>query len=314
MKVKSFFLMAIASSLAVVGDVLPSFARPAVLSTRSTTSWINVRAWPSTTSTIRHQGRAGDRVEIIRDAKGNDGAIWHYLKFNNSNAEGWIRSDFVQALPSPSASIPSPQPPQAIVRPEPKTQRLNQEQIDYFVEVAMGAEFGKSSPIVRKWKSDIIVQAIGTPTAEDRRTLDAVVRELRELTGLNITLGDRNANMTIYFVPEPEFRRYEPNYIPRNYGFFWTQWNNNTIYNARILISTTGVTQRERSHLIREEVTQSLGLMRDSFKYPDSIFYQGWTDTTEYSEMDRAIIRLLYRPEIRPGMTQEDVLSILAAL
>jgi len=68
--------------------------------------------------------------------------------------------------------------------------------------------------------------------------------------------------------------------------------------------------QVKRSHLIREELTQSLGLMDDSYAYPDSIFYQEWTATQEYSDIDRKLIEMLYLEETRPGMSREQVESI----
>ena len=80
---------------------------------------------------------------------------------------------------------------------------------------------------------------------------------------------------------------------------------------ASILISSADITQKERSHLIREELTQSLGLMNDSNKYKDSIFYQEWTDIAEYSEIDKAVIKLLYQKKIEPGMSKEQVLNAL---
>jgi hypothetical protein len=49
-----------------------------------------------------------------------------------------------------------------------------------------------------------------------------------------------------------------------------------------------------QKHLIREELTQSLGLVNDSWKYENSIFYQGWTTTNSYSEIDIKLIDLLY--------------------
>ena len=49
-----------------------------------------------------------------------------------------------------------------------------------------------------------------------------------------------------------------------------------------------------KKNLLREELTQSLGLFNDSMKYPDSIFYQVWSETTEYSELDKEVIRRHY--------------------
>jgi hypothetical protein len=47
--------------------------------------------------------------------------------------------------------------------------------------------------------------------------------------------------------------------------------------------------------LLREELTQSLGLGNDSNKYPDSIFYQDWSTVTSYSKLDIEIIKQHYR-------------------
>lgn len=208
-------------------------------------------------------------------------------------------------------------------------------QINYFLEIALGSEFGNPSSTIKKWNKDVKIKVIGSPTAEDLNALNTVIDDINTLTNGNIrlqivSLPGRNkplghsastrpvvansANVELYFVPISQFGRYEPNYQPVNYGFFWDLWNNNIIYKSRVLISTVGVTQKERSHLIREELTQSLGLMQDSYKYKESIFYQGWTDPTEYAEIDKALIEMLYRPEIRPGMTKSQVLKVFREL
>jgi hypothetical protein len=49
-----------------------------------------------------------------------------------------------------------------------------------------------------------------------------------------------------------------------------------------------------QKHLLREELTQSLGLFNDSYKYENSIFQQRWTTTTEYADIDKKIIQILY--------------------
>ena len=49
-----------------------------------------------------------------------------------------------------------------------------------------------------------------------------------------------------------------------------------------------------QKHILREELTQSLGLCNDSWKYEESIFYQGYSTVTEYSELDKKVIQMLY--------------------
>jgi hypothetical protein len=130
---------------------------------------------------------------------------------------------------------------------------------------------------------------------------------------LSSCVGGPKANCEIHFAPESRFASIEPQYVPTNYGFFWTNWNaDGEIYWSRVLISTTNVTQQERAHLIREELTQSLGLMNDSYAYADSVFYQEWTDVTQYSPADRRVIDMLYSDLVSPGMTQAQASEALS--
>lgn len=205
---------------------------------------------------------------------------------------------------------------------QPKTIRpgaaFNQDQIDYFLEIALGAEYNQeATPKVHKWSGDIRIQVSGKPTQADLTTLQTVIREINALANraIRLQLVDRNPNIRIHFVPESQFSRLEPAYIPVNFGFFVTRWNNRGFIDyANVLITTTGVTQKERSHLIREELTQSLGLMRDSYRYADSMFYQPWTDVTRFSELDKALIQMLYMPGLKPGMTKAEALRTLNSL
>ncbi|MFW6201142.1 MAG: DUF2927 domain-containing protein, partial [Gemmatimonadota bacterium] len=198
----------------------------------------------------------------------------------------------------------------------PAPEAYTDEEIAYLSELAFGSEFGEGGARLRRWPGEVPIAVHGTPTDTDRTTLTAVIEEINTLTGSDrLALTEGEAAVDIYFVPESEFEQYEPNYRSTNYGFFWTWWNeSHQIVRARILISTEEVTQTERSHLIREELTQSLGLMRDSRRYPESIFYSDWTTTTEYAAIDRVVIEMLYRPELEPGMTVTQVVDVLERL
>lgn len=308
---------------------LSTGARSAQLRTNDRFSPVNVRVSPSVQSKALHIGFTGDRVKVLSQQSGSDGRMWYQVRFENTGATGWVRGDFValdqhqNAVFQPVAIAPAPRTA-AITRPSstelprkvPQDRStLSQEQIDYFLEVALGSEFHRdANPTLRKWRGDIHVQYFGNPTPADLKTLQTVIAEINALTNSSIRLQlvNSNPNMRVYFVPESQFKRYEPGYVPVNYGFFMTYWDaDNTIRKANILINSQNVTQQERSHLIREELTQSLGLMQDSFKYADSMFYQPWTNTTQYSALDRALIQMLYHPDIRPGMTRAEVITVL---
>lgn len=252
-----------------------------------------------------------------------------------SNPQSNLQSS---SLPSRSSvSIPA-QAAKAIAPPSITPPSFSQTQIDYFLDIAMGSEYGNASPHIRKWATDLRINIHGTPSSQDMTSIEAVVDELNTLidpieieildrpvsngTASNQTLSTlslapipleaENANVNIYFVPHTDFSNYVPQYEEGNLGYAWIWWQDDTIYDATILISTNGINQVERSHLIREELTQSLGLLRDSYQYEDSIFFQLWTSTTQYSSLDEALIRMLYSPKIQPGMTRQAVLAAFA--
>jgi hypothetical protein len=192
----------------------------------------------------------------------------------------------------------------------------DQTALDYFREIAGAAEFGDEGGVLHRWTADIRIAVYGNPTARDDQALDRVVDQLNELIhGIEITVVDTDPNLEIYFVPVDEFPVIEPNYVEGNMGYVYIWWDAaGSIYSGRVLISTTGLNPQERAHLIREELTQGLGLLNDSWLYPDSIFYQGWTETTSYAPIDRLVIEMLYRPELTAGMGIDQAVTVLAGL
>ncbi len=199
------------------------------------------------------------------------------------------------------------------IDPEEETPSYNKLEREYFFETAFGSEFGESHSEIHKWTDNIRIKVIGTPTSVDLESLDQVLSELNSLIdSISLDIVTHNSNIDMHFTTIDNFSSIEPDYVPGNMGFFWGWWDNNgAIYKGKILIAIDGISQQERSHLIREELTQSLGLMNDSYWYENSIFYQEWTDTIDYAPIDRAIISLLYDSRLKPGMTKEQVIDVL---
>lgn len=67
-------------------------------------------------------------------------------------------------------------------------------------------------------------------------------------------------------------------------------------------------------HLLREELTQSLGLGQDSERYLNSIFQINWTTTSSYSQIDKDIIRLLYHSNMKVGLNENEVDLLLRSI
>ena len=76
-------------------------------------------------------------------------------------------------------------------------------------------------------------------------------------------------------------------------------------------VDTERPNKTEQRHLLREELTQALGLAKDSGRYPKSIFQQSWTSTTEYLDIDKELIRLLYHPSLRTGLDARQLEELL---
>ncbi len=192
----------------------------------------------------------------------------------------------------------------------------DQAALDYFRVIAGSSEFGGSEGVVHRWTGDLHIAVFGDPTAADRGALAAVVDDLNEIIDtVEVAVVDSDPNVEMHFVPVDDFAAIEPGYVEGNMGYVYIWWDGQgAVYSGRVLISTTGLTPDERAHLIREELTQGLGLLNDSWDYPESIFYQGWTTTTEYAPLDRLVIEMLYRPELSAGMSIDEAVAVLAGL
>ncbi|MGB3402717.1 MAG: SH3 domain-containing protein [Microcoleaceae cyanobacterium] len=83
-----------------IGFILPGLASPtgeiARLFTQDIGSEINIRSNPTTQSNSPHYGYDGDPVVILNEVLGSDDYYWYYVRFQNSQAEGWVRGDFIE--------------------------------------------------------------------------------------------------------------------------------------------------------------------------------------------------------------------------
>lgn len=187
--------------------------------------------------------------------------------------------------------------------------------IDYYGEIGFGAEYGTASRVVRRWAASPLVRLNGSPTAADLATLDLVMSEINALTStVDMHQVESGASVEVYFEAQATFPQILPSYVPGNVGYFTVWWDASQAFTQAVVLISTDLEQNVRDHIIREEVTQILGLMRDSLRYPESIFYQNWSLVSAYAPVDEDVIEMLYREELPIGAEPAEAVRVLRRL
>ena len=208
--------------------------------------------------------------------------------------------------------------------PEPGLSEFDREVIDYFKEIALGFENGNASEITRKWRSPMRIFVEGDVSPELINRVEETIAEINGLAsdGFSVELvGDSiSSNCYLFFGTASEFSAIFPDtegQIGTNFAIFNVWWNDNIINRARIFIDTHRPNLAQQESLIVEEITQSLGLGKDSPRYPTSIFYETPSNggfASGYSTIDKEVIRLLYHPDMTIGLNEMEVEELLETI
>lgn len=194
--------------------------------------------------------------------------------------------------------------------------------ITFFKSIAIGSEFGDKSPIVKKWKTDMKIFVGGTPSDTLLGELDLIIEEINEYMtddiSVEIVQDSIESNYYIYFGTSSNYAKkysFLAPLIVENKGLFTIYHDRDYwIYRGHMYVDMERSLIDEQLHILREELTQSLGLANDIPHDPLSIFYKGDSRTRAYSQMDIEVIRLLYHPTLIAGLSEESVQGVLEEL
>ena len=181
-----------------------------------------------------------------------------------------------------------------------ETKEFSPEAKEYFKKIAYGNEFDANDNSLSKWNQDINIYVVGEKRQHLMDELESIVSELNGLIStinINIVDNESDANFFILFGSQQDYNNYDSEsigYTEHNQGLFIAYGGENLTKATMYVDIERTSTNDGQKHLLREELTQSLGLCNDSYDYPESIFYQGWTETTEYAEIDKELIQMLY--------------------
>lgn len=192
----------------------------------------------------------------------------------------------------------------------------------YYLDIALGSEFGTISPVVRKWSSNMKVFLSDTTSQELQNEFEKIRSEINALSSLiqvERVATIEESNFEIYLTGRQRYVNDKPETAELavdNWGLFWIYWQNGSqIYRGHMYVDIERTTELIcQKHLLREELTQALGLMRDSYDYDNSMFYQNWTCGTEYASIDEKVIAYHLHPDMKPGMTRSQARQVLLNL
>jgi hypothetical protein len=218
---------------------------------------------------------------------------------------------------------------------------------DNFAQIALYDEYtrGPSGPVqrqassaLRRWEDPVrVALRFGASVTPDRRATDTArigsyLGRLSRLTGHPIGLSDAAPNFFVYVVSEDERRALGPTVSSVLSGLSGSEVAGVTGMELStyclVYAMSDGATGRytrafaviraEHPDLLRlscihEEIAQGLGLANDSPRARPSIF----NDDEEFALLttqDEMMLRILYNPALRPGMTEAEARPIIQSL
>lgn len=196
----------------------------------------------------------------------------------------------------------------------------------------------QSQATLRRWETPLRValhfggSVSDAQQARDRASISSYLQRLSGLTGLPIALDQTRPNMLIYLVNEDERRALDPALrknmpdlgpndrqailaMPKStYCLAVTQTNGrDSIYTRALVVIRAEHPDLLRLSCIHEELAQAMGLPNDSPQGYPSIF----NDDGEFAlltRQDEMMLKILYNPELQPGMTPAQARPIVLRL
>lgn len=233
-----------------------------------------------------------------------------------------------QRLDSPAARMTAPElwrpgPPQPL-----PAMRANAELVHDFLELGFRMESGREIPQFSRFEGPVRVVARGIPNAQAEIDLERLLARLREEARIDIARAAPGTQpqtnvITVDFVP----RRVMQTAVPAAACFVVPNvsgWDDFVANRRSPLIDWTRVAQRTRVAVfvpadttgqeirdcLHEELAQALGPLNDLYRLPDSVFNDDNFQTT-LTGFDMLILRAWHAPDLRPGMSRDEVAARL---
>ena len=241
-------------------------------------------------------------------------ATQHHVRYH----QGWstfflllLVSGLMFGCENTPSSSPEPDAPEGDPLDGERINRFfTNDEIRYFLEIAIGDTTEPKDyfypdiyfyPNIVKWNEDVRIELQGEISSEDSLVIQSTVNELNRLiTPINFKLATGLTNLKLEFLPDS-----------LEVPYLWKYEKSNNYNGSGVLRISAPVSSGFRAYGIQKGLAGAMGLLHESPRYPESIFYNGLFDGYGYAAIDRIIIQILYAPEITTGMDWDQAIRAL---
>ena len=197
-----------------------------------------------------------------------------------------------------------------------------------FLTLHFQLESGRPLPMFTRFETPITVRVTGQPSSTLNGDLGRLLGRLRREAGINITQvrSDQPANITIEAISRSEIRRALPQaacfVVPnvsslaefrRDRRKSRTNWLQITTRERLGIFLPYNASPQEIRDCLHEELAQAIGPLNDLYRLPASVFNDDNIHTV-LTGFDMLILRATYAPELRTGMSREQVARALPGI
>ena len=230
---------------------------------------------------------------------------------------------------SRASALPDSLPPMKTFATAPVAapQRSNQDISRDFLDLTFRMESGRLLPYMTRFEGPITVRVSGNAPSSLQSDLTKLLARLRNEARIDIRQTTRaDANITINMIARKTLQGSVPAaacfVVPhvQSWDEFRKLRRTASVDWARLkkrdkvgIVMPGDVSPQEIRDCLHEELAQAIGPLNDLYRLPDSIFNDDNIHTV-LTGFDMLILRAYYAPELRSGMSQQQVAQRLPAI
>ena len=160
--------------------------------------------------------------------------------------------------------------------------------------------------LVRRWDRDIAISIDGHVTASDNHVLDTVITQLNRLPiGMAVARVESGGDIQVHSIPKDEWP--DPPMEPSRILGYANVWDRSGVVRRAEIHIDSNQPQASRSHTLTHELMHAIGLGHTTCRASTITNSGGRSASWALSEIDLELIRLLYHPALKPGMSPSEV-------